>query len=68
MSRGYSQGARERLDCVILASINHNLEEMSKEIGWSKTKIVEDALFIWLSQRHKELYKENADNGLVKTR
>jgi hypothetical protein len=51
---------------LILKAVNGRLEHMSKEIGWSKTKIVEDAVSMWLFEREKEFAtnKEKA-NGLA---
>ena len=69
MGRTKSISDKTQVHFRILTAIDKQLEDMSEEIGWSKTKIVEDALFIWLSERNKE-FKANKrkQNGLVKTR
>jgi hypothetical protein len=69
MSREKSPNNKTQVHFFILTNLNKQLGEMSKEIGWSKTKIIEDALFIWLAERNKE-FAENKrkQDGLVKTR
>jgi hypothetical protein len=69
MGREKSRNNKTQVHFYILSNLDKRLEEMSAEIGWSKTKIIEDALFIWLSERTKE-FAENKrkQDGLVKTR
>ena len=69
MGREKSLNNKTQVHFYILSNLDKRLEEMSAEIRWSKTKIIEDALFIWLSERTKE-FAENKrkQDGLVKTR
>ena len=39
---------------MIMASLNRRLEAWCREYGWSKTKAVEYALSIWLTDRERE--------------
>jgi hypothetical protein len=55
MGRQLSTSEREALNLMILSSLNERLDNCAKELGWSKTKIVEYALDTWLSAREKEL-------------
>ena len=69
MGREKSRNNKTQVHFYILSNLDKRLEEMSAEIGWSKTKIIEDALFIWLSERTKEFAKnKRKQDGLVKTR
>ena len=55
MGRERSVNERVRVDVWLLAAVNRRLVEMSREIGWSKTKIVECAVDQWVSERQREL-------------
>jgi dimeric dUTPase (all-alpha-NTP-PPase superfamily) len=39
----------------LMASLNKRLEEFCVEYGWSKRKVIEDALLCWLNQRDMEI-------------
>jgi hypothetical protein len=43
-----------RTNIELMASLNDRLEDYCKLFGWSKRKIIEDALLIWMNQRDME--------------
>ena len=55
MGRERSVNDRVRVDVWMLAAVHHRLVELSDDIGWSKTKIVEYAVDQWVSERRREL-------------
>ena len=38
----------------LLASLNKRLEDFCAEYGWSKRKVIEDAITCWLNQREMQ--------------
>lgn len=51
----------------LLVSTDERLERVKREIGWSKTKIVEDALFVYLNMLDKDL-KGGSGDGLAQAK
>lgn len=52
VNRRYSAVVRTNIE--LMASMNNRLEGYVKLFGWSKRKIIEDALLCWLNQRDME--------------
>ncbi len=46
--------SRVRINTWINSALHDRLVKYSKEYGWSKTKIIEDALANWLNERDME--------------
>ena len=46
------------LKTEIVTALNSRVEYYMKAFGWSKRRIVEDALLCWLNQRDMEAEKE----------
>jgi hypothetical protein len=61
MGREKSRYSKVRVDILMLAGLHERMVKYSKEFKWSKTKIIEDALAIWLNSRDRE-----SKDGLVK--
>jgi hypothetical protein len=55
MGRSHIITNRVALHIFINRAVDERLEKFAKEYGWSKTKIIEDAVFLWLNAREKEV-------------
>lgn len=63
MGREKSRNAKRHFHLVMLAGLYERMEHYSKEFGWSKTKIIEDAVAVWCNKRDMEV-----EHGLAKTK
>lgn len=46
---------RVAIHVFINRALDTRLENFTREVGWSKTKVVEQALATWLNQREAEV-------------
>lgn len=48
----------------VMTAVNERLEAYCHKFGWSKRKIMEDALVCWLNQRDMEAEQRNVKVGV----
>jgi hypothetical protein len=57
MGRNYTRENKVQTHAWINRALDFRLKQYSKEFGFSKNRLIEDAIMIWLNQRDAEKHK-----------